>query len=139
MVVTKLVFLSFPGMEPEERALAQQLGASLRKARLRNQLTQAQLAERVNASVNHLSCLETGDRLPSLPMLLRLASALGTSVGALLGEEAPGSWVVGFLRSLPSEVRAEFRTHLDPPKESPDATPSEGKSNRRVRHPKAGE
>jgi len=56
--------------------------------RLRNAqgLTQEQVAEKAGVSKNYITMLETGTRKsPSLPVLRRLAKALGVPVTELLG------------------------------------------------------
>lgn len=62
------------------------LGARLREHRLGSRLTLEVAAARVGLSPAYLSRLETGRRQPSLPVLLGLARAYGTSVSGLLGE-----------------------------------------------------
>ena len=47
-------------------------------------LTQEQLADLVNTSDTYIRKLESGDRLPSLDMLLKLSSALNTTPNHLL-------------------------------------------------------
>ena len=59
-------------------------GTVLKGARLRRELTQAQLAEKVGVHKMTISRLERGDRQPSMRMLQRLAKALGVPVTALL-------------------------------------------------------
>lgn len=78
-------------MNDEEKALALRFGTALKRLRLEKNLTQSDLAEAAGLSTNHLSYLECGERLPSLPMLLRLSQVLRTSVGALLGEVRPNA------------------------------------------------
>jgi transcriptional regulator with XRE-family HTH domain len=58
----------------------------LRELRREGGLTLEEAAARVGLSPAHLSRLETGRRQPSLPMLLALARAYGTTVSDLLGE-----------------------------------------------------
>ncbi|MFC8717336.1 helix-turn-helix domain-containing protein [Kitasatospora sp. NPDC057198] len=65
------------------------LGARLREQRASSRLTLEVAAARVGLSPAYLSRLETGRRQPSLPVLLGLARAYGTSVAGLLGEQ-PG-------------------------------------------------
>ncbi|MFJ5229998.1 helix-turn-helix domain-containing protein [Kitasatospora sp. NPDC088391] len=65
------------------------LGARLRERRSSSRLTLEAAAARVGLSPAYLSRLETGRRQPSLPVLLGLARAYGTSVAELLGEQ-PG-------------------------------------------------
>ncbi|MFJ8627635.1 helix-turn-helix domain-containing protein [Kitasatospora sp. NPDC093550] len=62
------------------------LAARLREHRLSSRLTLEVAAARVGLSPAYLSRLETGRRQPSLPVLLGLARAYGTSVSGLLGE-----------------------------------------------------
>ncbi|MFE7561211.1 helix-turn-helix domain-containing protein [Kitasatospora sp. NPDC057500] len=62
------------------------LAARLRDHRLSSRLTLEVAAARVGLSPAYLSRLETGRRQPSLPVLLGLARAYGTSVSGLLGE-----------------------------------------------------
>jgi transcriptional regulator with XRE-family HTH domain len=61
----------------------------LRDLRRRRGLTLEAAAQRAGLSPAHLSRLETGNRQPSLPMLLALARIYGTTVAELLGELAP--------------------------------------------------
>ncbi|MFD7227770.1 helix-turn-helix domain-containing protein [Streptomyces sp. NPDC059881] len=61
----------------------------LRALRRRRGLTLEAAAQRAGLSPAHLSRLETGNRQPSLPMLLTLARTYGTTVSELLGEQAP--------------------------------------------------
>ncbi|HEX5569252.1 MAG TPA: XRE family transcriptional regulator [Streptomyces sp.] len=62
----------------------------LRDLRRRSGLTLEAAAGRLELSPAHLSRLETGQRQPSLPLLLALARAYGTTVSDLLGETPPG-------------------------------------------------
>ncbi|MFJ6214105.1 helix-turn-helix domain-containing protein [Streptomyces sp. NPDC092296] len=65
------------------------LGARLREQRHRSGLTLEAAAGRIGLSPAHLSRLETERRQPSLPVLLGLSRAYGTTVAELLGEEPP--------------------------------------------------
>lgn len=62
----------------------------LRSLRRRASLTLEAAAREAGLSPAHLSRLETGQRQPSLPMLLSLARIYGTTVSELLGEAAAG-------------------------------------------------
>jgi transcriptional regulator with XRE-family HTH domain len=67
----------------------------LRSLRRRAALTLEAAARAAGLSPAHLSRLETGQRQPSLPMLLALARVYGTTVSQLLGETvADGDAVV---------------------------------------------
>jgi transcriptional regulator with XRE-family HTH domain len=62
----------------------------LRALRRRAGLTLEAAARAAGLSPAHLSRLETGNRQPSLPMLLALARVYGTTVSELLGETVAG-------------------------------------------------
>lgn len=61
----------------------------LRDLRKNRGLTLEAAARRLEMSPAHLSRLETGQRQPSLPLLLTLARTYGTTVSDLLGETPP--------------------------------------------------
>ncbi|MFF7362005.1 cupin domain-containing protein [Streptomyces sp. NPDC008125] len=67
-----------PGVAPRLRELRRSRGLTLEAA-----------AQRAGLSPAHLSRLETGNRQPSLPVLLGLARIYGTTVSELLGEIPP--------------------------------------------------
>jgi transcriptional regulator with XRE-family HTH domain len=64
------------------------MAPQLRALRRRAALTLEAAARAAGLSPAHLSRLETGQRQPSLPMLLALARVYGTTVSELLGETA---------------------------------------------------
>ncbi|MER7765131.1 XRE family transcriptional regulator [Streptomyces sp. NPDC097619] len=84
---------------PSERAAEEsgpaaelpEVAPQLRALRRRTGLTLEAAAARARLSPAHLSRLETGRRQPSLPMLLGLARAYGTTVSELLGEALPAA------------------------------------------------
>lgn len=60
--------------------------------RRRRELTQAKLAAQADVCMTDISKYERGQSMPTLPRLVRLADALGTSADFLLGrtgEEVP--------------------------------------------------
>lgn len=61
----------------------------LRMFRLKQGLTQKQLAAKAKMSYVHLSNVETGKADPSLSTLKRLAKALGVTVSELVKEPSP--------------------------------------------------
>jgi len=61
-------------------------GVLVRLLRRRRNVTLEQLALEVGLSKGHLSRYERGEKVLSVPALIRLARALDTSVAALLGE-----------------------------------------------------
>ena len=72
---------------PSERSLARLLGERLRSFRLRQGLTQRELAQRVAGGVDlsYVGRIERGEQLPSLKVLQKLGRALGVSVGEFFG------------------------------------------------------
>lgn len=64
---------------PEHAAL----GEAVRRTRLEAEMSQEQLAEAAGTDLTQVGGVERGVRNPSYTTLLRLAAALGTSVGEL--------------------------------------------------------
>lgn len=60
------------------------IGARIKYHRMRNQLTQEQLAELTDLSNVYISYLERGERLPSLDAIIKIANALNVSADDLL-------------------------------------------------------
>ncbi|MFF8032267.1 MULTISPECIES: helix-turn-helix domain-containing protein [unclassified Streptomyces] len=79
--------MSSSDTEPPAGALPV-VAPQLRALRRRASLTLEAAARDAGLSPAHLSRLETGQRQPSLPMLLSLARTYGTTVSDLLGETA---------------------------------------------------
>ena len=67
-----------------------ELGSRIQEIREDQGLTQTELAARVRTSQSTISQIEAGDRNPSYRMLVKLASALGVTVGYVLGEDPVG-------------------------------------------------
>lgn len=67
------------GMIPKEVDYAK-IGRRIRSVRQSKNMTQAELSAIVNCSNNYLSHIETAQCKVSLPMLLKLAFALGESI-----------------------------------------------------------
>ncbi len=61
------------------------LPTRLREMRERSSLSQREVARRTNASASLISAYETGERTPSLEMLLSLSALYGCSTDYLLG------------------------------------------------------
>ena len=63
------------------------IGENIKCMRLKNKLTQAQLAEMADISTVHMSHIETGAVTMSLECLINISNALGTTPNSiLLGE-----------------------------------------------------
>ena len=56
------------------------LGQRIQKYRKQSGLTQDQLAEKVRLSAKFIQFIETGNRIPSLKTVYRIAKALGVKV-----------------------------------------------------------
>jgi transcriptional regulator with XRE-family HTH domain len=69
--------------------IARTLGANLRKARSRQSLTQAQMAELIDLPVQLYARMERGALLPSMQLFVRLCQVLDVSAGQLLGMPRP--------------------------------------------------
>ena len=64
--------------------MLENLGYKLKTLRVRNQLSRKQVAELVGVSVSTIGLYESNERLPSLPVLVKLACQYKTSVDYLL-------------------------------------------------------
>lgn len=71
------------------RGSGRTFGDTLKRTRELQKLTQIELARRAGLTAAAISQLEGNDREPGLRTLTKLAKALETSVGYLLGEEEP--------------------------------------------------
>lgn len=56
------------------------LGRKIQRIRKKKELTQEQLAEKVNVSTTFIGYVETGYRIPNLKMIYKIARALGVKV-----------------------------------------------------------
>ena len=74
-----------------DKKLATTIGASARVARGRMELTQADVAERIDVATEVYGRLERGGMLPSVQTLLKLCHELHVSADELLGLAAQGA------------------------------------------------
>ncbi|HEX5328256.1 MAG TPA: XRE family transcriptional regulator [Acetobacteraceae bacterium] len=74
------------------------LGSRLRRARTLAGATLEAIASAAGMTTGHLSRVERGEKLPSIGAVLRLASALGVSLGDLMGA-APVAGEVAIVRA----------------------------------------
>lgn len=98
------------GMQKQERDTAARIAAEVRRARKARGWSQLALAERASVSVNYVSMIERAEQIPSVEVLLRLASTLGTTLAAFVAEptEETDPWLAettAILRALPAEAR----------------------------------
>jgi transcriptional regulator with XRE-family HTH domain len=115
------------GAQPDNE-LAKTIGSRARAARTALGLTQAEVAERVELAAEVYGRLERGGMLPSVPTLMRIASALSIEPSVLVGatetpsmaRDAGGSeptlpsrsirHVVELMAALPDEDQKRVRT-----------------------------
>lgn len=135
--------------DENEHSVAATLGARIKALRKQSNLTLEQLGERCGVSRAMLSSIERGEKMPTLPVVLRVASGFGISVSDLLGVQATDTQVAvvrsseqlayrdpetGFERFVvsPPHVRSDIEIvmHRLPPRQStcvlpPYKTPAE--------------
>jgi transcriptional regulator with XRE-family HTH domain len=96
-------------MNAVERKMAIKIGEAIRAHRKRHSWSQALLAEHIGTSVEHVSVLERGERMPSVATLIRLSKVLDVPIGALFGESerAPEERdpAVALFRAVPEAAR----------------------------------
>ncbi len=78
-------------LKAESPHLAQRVGGRIRERRTALGQTLTQTAKAAEVSVSHLSSIETGANLPSLPILARVAGALGLTLNEVLRDVGGGS------------------------------------------------
>ncbi len=64
----------------------EKLGLTIKKIRESKHISQAELAETAETSVQHISNIETAKKAPSLDMIIRIATALEVSFSTPLNE-----------------------------------------------------
>lgn len=66
-----------------------QLGQQIKKYRQKARLTQEQLADKIDVAISTVAHAEMGTSKPSLPLLIKIANALDTSLDQLLCDSLP--------------------------------------------------
>lgn len=96
-----------------DKKLATTIGAAARSARMRLELTQADVAERIDVATEVYGRLERGGMLPSVQTLLKLCHELNVSSDELLGltQHGPPARTQAEPPSVPAE-RPEIRRLL---------------------------
>jgi transcriptional regulator with XRE-family HTH domain len=82
------------------------MGDRLRAIREARGFTLDQLSAATGVSKAHLSRLESGERQPSVAVLVELAAALGTRVSTLFGEDVGGAPLATFTSDAPRHTAA---------------------------------
>jgi transcriptional regulator with XRE-family HTH domain len=95
-----------------ERRIAEQIGAQIRRARTANSMTLAALAARTKLSEAFLSRVERGEASSSIANLVRICAVLGVGFVELLGGEAaaPERTSIEVYRGADESRRAELET-----------------------------
>jgi transcriptional regulator with XRE-family HTH domain len=96
-----------PAMLTDERILA--LGRELRRRRQARGLSLDSLGEVAGLTPNYVGSIELGRRDPSLSTMIRIAQAMGSEIGELLGlpdMTADSIEAARLLSALPAQVRA---------------------------------
>ena len=65
--------------------MIENLGSKLKNARLNSRLSRKQIAERIGVTASMIGLYETGERLPSLTVIIKLATQYKVSIDYLLG------------------------------------------------------
>ena len=73
----------------------QYIGQRIRQERLRNRLSQEQLAELTESSPQYISHIETARKKASLEMILKIANSLDVSVDQLIADNLTSNQYTG--------------------------------------------
>ena len=65
--------------------MIENLGSKLKNARVNSKLSRKQIAERIGVTASMIGLYETGERLPSLTVIIKLATQYKVSIDYLLG------------------------------------------------------
>ena len=92
------------------------VGSRIREARQRQNITQAQLADKTNISISHLSAIESGRSNFGVDILMRMTEALGVSADWLLNTGIPETALRPPLHSPGSRtpIQSRSRSHRNP-------------------------
>ncbi|PRC94336.1 helix-turn-helix domain-containing protein [Solimicrobium silvestre] len=98
-------------MKIDERVLAQVIGKAISKRRLACNLTQEDVAERLNIGTEAVSRMERGTVMPTVSRLVELADIFNSQVGDLLIESSnrakdQGKLITNLINALSPKDRA---------------------------------
>ncbi|WP_201861901.1 helix-turn-helix domain-containing protein [Microvirga soli] len=117
------------GSESGEELLAV-LGSRLRELRRTQSLTLEMLAQRAQVSRAMISKIERGEKMPTVGILVRIATCLNVSLSALLGEQAQSSAI----QLQRAQRRSRFRDPSTGFEREAVFSPAEGDDIELVRH-----
>lgn len=83
------------------QAARQRFANRVRAVRTEKGLTQAQLAERIGKTTEHISLLERAERSPSFEVILDLANVLAVRIAGLFDDHAPSATLAETLGIAP--------------------------------------
>lgn len=86
--------------------MLENLGDKLKTLRVNNQLTRKQIAELIGVSVSTIGLYENNERLPSIPVLVKLASQYKTSVDYLLNIDTSNKSVLSLDGLTDKQIKA---------------------------------
>lgn len=97
-----------------EENLYEIIAGNIKKERKRLCISQAELAERADVSVDTIKSVENGRRAMSLDTYLKIVQALGTSPLALMSREQPRQYIERFvfMMNRRNEREIEFALHM---------------------------
>ena len=76
-------------MDTKQREEYKKIGARIREIRLRQHMSQANLAEKANVHLSHISDIENGKSTLLLPTFIRITEALQVSADVILRADIP--------------------------------------------------
>lgn len=90
------------------------IAGNIRKERKKLNISQGQLAERADVSIDTVKSVEHGRRAMSLDTYLKIVQALGTTPLALMSRERPGEYIDRFICMMDrrNEREIEFVLHM---------------------------
>lgn len=74
-------------LQNDEISLLKTIGNSIRKVRIKNKISQAQLAFEVKTDGRHIRRIERGEVNLSFVILFRISQVLGTTISDLMSDE----------------------------------------------------
>ncbi|MBE6572829.1 MAG: helix-turn-helix transcriptional regulator [Ruminococcaceae bacterium] len=86
------------------------LGARIREARKKNNITQEKLGEICSLSTAHIGHIERGTRIPSLETIVKISSELGVSTDYLLIDSAANT--DNILYALSRQIEGKDETKI---------------------------